>query len=88
MKLHVRSFGLACGILIGLALFLVTWWIILTKGLSRETTIVGQFYVGYSISPLGSLVGLVWGFVEGWLGGMFFAWLYNRFAGRFLAARS
>lgn len=87
MKLHVRSFGLACGILIGLALFLITWWIILTKGLSRETTIVGQFYIGYNISPLGSLIGLVWGFVEGWLGGMLFAWLYNRFAGRQLAGK-
>lgn len=88
MKLHVRSFGLAWGILLGLAVFAITWWIIITKGLSREATIVGQFYIGYNISPLGSFIGLAWGFVEGWLGGMFFAWLYNSFAGRFLAGKS
>ncbi len=88
MKLHVRSFGCALGILLGLAVFLITWWIILTKGLSRESTILGQFFIGYNISPLGSFIGLAWGFVEGGLGGMLFAWLYNSIVGRFPAGKS
>ena len=32
MKLKVRAFALACGIFWGLALFLLTWWIIALEG--------------------------------------------------------
>jgi len=35
------------------------------------------------MSPLGSLIGLVWGFVDGLIGGAIFAWLYNLLAARF-----
>jgi hypothetical protein len=39
-------------------------------------------YRGYSITPLGSVVGLIWGFVDGLIGGAIFAWLYNIIAVR------
>jgi len=77
MKLNVKVFALACGILWGLGLFGLTWWIIAFEGVTDEVTIIGQLYRGYSISPLGSLVGLVWGFFDALIGGAVFAWLYN-----------
>jgi hypothetical protein len=79
MKLDIRAFGLTCGLLWGIGLFCLTWWIILFDGATGEVTLLGRLYRGYSISPLGSVVGLVWALVDGFVGGLVFAWLYNRF---------
>jgi hypothetical protein len=78
MKLNVSAFALACGIIWGLGLFALTWWIIAFDGSTHEITLIGRIYRGYDISPLGSLVGLVWGFFDALIGGAIFAWLYNR----------
>lgn len=51
-------------------------------GVTHEVTLIGRLYRGYSISPLGSLLGLVWGFFDALVGGAIFAWLYNLIAAR------
>jgi hypothetical protein len=48
------------------------------KLVATERTIIGQCYRGYTISPIGSVIGLGWGLV----GGAVFAWLYNVIANR------
>ena len=82
MKLNVKSFALVSGSIWGLALFLFTWWIIGFEGSTGEITLIGRIYRGYHISPIGSLIGLVWAFVDGLLFGAIFAWLYNLVSGR------
>jgi len=77
MKLNVKAFALACGLLWGLGVFLLTWWIIAFDGSTEEITFLGRVYRGYNISPLGSVVGLVWALADGAIGGLIFAWLYN-----------
>ncbi len=69
MKLNVRSFALTCGILWGSGLFLVTWWVMMFEGATGEPTFIGMVYRGYAISPAGSAIGLVWGLVDGLIGG-------------------
>lgn len=81
MKLNVKAFALACAILWGFGLFLLTWWIIAFDGATGQVTLIGRLYRGYTISPIGSLIGLVWGFADALVGGAIFAWLYNRLAG-------
>lgn len=81
MKLNVKAFALTCGILWGLALLVLTWWVIAFGGATSETTFIGRVYIGYRISPVGSVIGLVWGLVDGLIGGAIFAWLYNLIAG-------
>ncbi len=81
MTLDVRAFALACGILWGLGLFALTWWIIAFDGATGEPTFLGRLYRGYTISAAGSFVGLVWAFLDGLVGGAIFAWLYNRLVG-------
>ena len=81
MKLNVKSFALACGLVWGLGLFLVTWWVIAFDGATGDPTFLGRLYRGYNLSPLGSVIGLLWGFVDALIGGAIFAWLYNRLAG-------
>ena len=63
-------------------LFALTWWIIAFDGATGERTLIGQLYRGYSISPAGSIIGLIWAFFDGLIGGAIFAWLYNVIANR------
>ncbi|RLA88218.1 MAG: hypothetical protein DRG20_06460 [Deltaproteobacteria bacterium] len=80
MKLDVKAFALTCGIVWGIGLFILTWWIILFHGATDQLTFIGRVYIGYRITPLGSVIGLAWAFVDGLIGGAIFAWLYNLFA--------
>ena len=82
MKLNVKAFALACGLVWGLGLLVLTWWIIAFDGPTDKQTFIGQVYRGYSISLLGSVVGMIWAFVDGLIGGAIFAWLYNLIAAR------
>ena len=82
MKLNVKAFALTCAIIWGVGLFVITWWMIVFGGATGEPTFFGRVYLGYCLSPLGSLIGLVWGVVEGLIGGAIFAWLYNLITAR------
>lgn len=82
MKLDIKACALASGLLWGLGLFCLTWWIIAFDGSTGEVTIIGRLYRGYAITPIGSMIGLVWGFCDGLIGGALFAWLYNRLVAR------
>ncbi len=79
MKLNVSSMALAGGLVWGSFLFLITWWIIGFDGITGDVPFIGHVYRGYRISPAGSLIGFMWGFMDGMIGGALFAWLYNRF---------
>ena len=78
MKLNVQAFAITFGIVWGVGLFLITWWIIAFGGVNSEPGLIGRVYIGYRISPLGSIIGLAWAFVDGLIVGAIFAWLYNR----------
>ena len=80
MKLNIKAFALTCGIIWGLGLFLLTWWIIAFDG-SGGSTIIARLYRGYTITPIGSVIGLIWAFFDGLIGGAIFAWLYNKISG-------
>jgi len=80
-KIDPKAFGLTSGILWGLGLFSLTWWIIAFDGASEKPTAISKLYRGYTISPSGSVIGLVWAFFDALIGGACFAWLYNMFAG-------
>ena len=86
MKLNIRAFALTSGLILGTTLFEFTWWVIAFDGITREPTLIGMLYRSYNISPLGSIVGLVWGFVDGAIFGGIVAWLYNLLAARLLSA--
>jgi len=88
MKLNIKAFALTGGIMWGLGVFFVTWWIMLFDGPTGETTFLGRMYRGYSISPLGSIVGLMWALADGAVGGAVFAWLYNIISARINRTKS
>ena len=77
MKLDVKALAATVALVWGIGLFIMTWWIITIDGSSADPTFLGQIYRGYSITPVGSFVGLAWGVVDGAIGGAIFAWGYN-----------
>lgn len=77
MRLNVKSFALTSGLVWGIGLFLLTWWVIALDGVTTEPTLIGRLYRGYCISPMGSIIGLIWAFIDGLIGGAIFSWLYN-----------
>jgi len=83
MRLNVPAFGMACGLLWGGGVFVLTWWmLVFGTAQTGEPTLLGRVYLGYTVSGAGSVIGLVWGLVDGLVGGLLFAWLYNAIAGR------
>lgn len=82
MKLNTGAFALAFGIWWGGGIFLLTWWLLATSAAPAVPLLLDSLYVGYTITPFGSVVGLVYGFVCGAVCGAILAWLYNFFAER------
>jgi zinc transporter ZupT len=78
MKLRVRAFGLAVGIVCGLGIFVATLWDV-ARGSGRTLELLSAFFAGYRISFGGAIVGLIWGFVYGFICGALIAWTYNIF---------
>ena len=82
MKLNIGAFALAFGIWWGVGIFIATWWLIIAGMEPRAPLFIEHFYIGYSVTPLGSLLGLLWGFVCGTICGGILAWLYNALSER------
>jgi hypothetical protein len=80
MKLNVKAFALTGGILWGGAVCFATIWLLIRGYDGSLIRQLDHFYIGYSYSILGAFVGLLWGFIDGAVGGALFAWLYNKLA--------
>ena len=82
MKLNIKAFALTCSLIWGFGLFALTWWIMAFEGQTGEVTLIGKIYRGFSITPLGSLIGLGWALADGFVGVLIFSWLYNVLSSR------
>ena len=75
--MSVRALGLTAGIFGSFTMFLLAWWMILTGNAEGPTTLFERIYLGYSFTPVGSVIGALWGFIDFGIAGVIFAWLYN-----------
>ena len=82
LRMHAMMTGVALGVLVGLGLFVATNWLILKGGenVGPHLALLGQFFIGYKVTFLGSVIGLGYGFVSGFVVGFMIAVLHNRFA--------
>ena len=76
--MSIRAFALTAGIFGAATLFFIAWWLILTGNAEGPPTIFERIYIGYSFTPMGSVIGAAWGFVDWGIAGAIFAWLYNK----------
>ena len=87
LKLNVKILGLVLGILFGLAIFIATNWLVIKGGhtapsgeyvVGPHLQLLSQFFIGYRVSFLGSIVGFFYGFALGTLCGSTIGWIYNK----------
>jgi hypothetical protein len=77
MRLSVRGLALAMGVTWGAGVLVLG--LIGAVGWGRAMVdVLGSLYLGFRPTPLGSVIGGVWAFVDGAVGGAIVAWLYNR----------
>jgi hypothetical protein len=80
MMLNAKVVGLALGIIFGLGIFVATNWLII-KGGSRvgpHLILLSQYFIGYRVTFLGSLIGAAYGFAMGTICGALMGWIYNK----------
>jgi len=90
VRLNAKAQGIVTGLMVGAGIFIATNWLILKGGyigplgepvLGPHLSLLGQFFIGYSVTFVGSLIGFAYAFVFGFVGGYFFSRLYNSIAG-------
>ena len=80
MKINTKALALSMGIIWGLAVFLLTVWFLIMGHTGHLLAKLGTVYLGYSVSWLGAFVGLIYGFIDGLIGGALLGFFYNKFA--------
>ncbi len=80
--LNARLFGIVLGILFGTGLFLVTNFLVLKGGehVGAHLGLLANFFPGYRVTFLGSIVGFCYAFVLGFLTGGMIGAVYNKLA--------
>ena len=89
MRLNAKMVGMALGLLFGFAVFIATNWLVLKGGhitpsgeyvVGPHLQLLSQFFIGYRVSFLGSIIGFFYGFALGTLCGGATGWIYNKIA--------
>ncbi len=79
--INAKNLGLAGGILWALSLFAFTYINMFFGYGSMWTALIADVYKGYEVSFLGSILGLIWGFLDAFVGLYLLAWIYNKLNG-------
>ena len=89
LKLNIKILGLVLGLLLGLVIFIATNWLVIKGGhigpggkyvVGPHLQLLSQFFIGYKVSFLGSIIGFFYGFALGTLCGGATGWIYNKIA--------
>ncbi len=80
--LNAKVLGLVLGLILGLGLFIATNWLVIKGGdhVGQNLQLLGQYFIGYRVTFMGSIIGFMYGFATGTLCGSFLGWLYNKIA--------
>ncbi len=84
LRVNGRAWGIAAGLLLGLALFVATNILVLRGGpqVGPHLSLLSVFLPGYSVTFIGSAIGFVYLFVLGYLAGRLVGLIYNTVASR------
>jgi hypothetical protein len=79
MGLRPIVLGIALGTVWGGSLFLTTWVSYYTGyGSLFLEVLAWSIYPGYTITPAGSFLGLLYGFLDGFVSAALIGWIYNK----------
>lgn len=87
-KLDPLALGLSMGLVLGMSLLLATLFMLLRGGdvTGQTLTLLAQFYPGYAVTAVGSIVGLGYGFFTGFTMGWGYAFLRNALTALYLVS--
>jgi len=81
MKLNINAFGLTIGIVAAACILLMLLIGLILPGYGNVMLrCLASIYPGFSATIGGSILGLIYGFVDGYIVGVAVAWLYNKLA--------
>jgi hypothetical protein len=84
MRINVKAFAFTAGLLWGAAMLLVGFahFIWPSYGIAF-LDVMASLYPGYEVTPTmdAVILGALYGFLDGAIAGLVFAWLYNVFVG-------
>jgi hypothetical protein len=75
-KLNVKALALALGVTWSLFVLCIGWAAGFGWGI-RMVEVMSSVYIGYAPSFLGGIIGALWGFFDGAVGGLIVALVYN-----------
>jgi hypothetical protein len=79
LRLNAKVHGVVTGIVAGLFVFIATNWLVLKGGevVGPHLSLLSQYFIGYRVTFVGSLIGFSYAFVFGFIGGYIVARMYN-----------
>ena len=79
LRLNTKVLGLVLGLLFGMVVFMATNWLVIKGGdpVGPHLQLLSQYFMGYSVSFGGSLVGFAYGSLLGGAIGLLLGWIYN-----------
>jgi hypothetical protein len=84
VRLNGRAWGMALGALFAIGIFVATNFLVLKGGETpgQHLGLLGQYFPGYDVNFLGSIIGAAYAFVAGYLIGRIVCGVYNTTARR------
>jgi hypothetical protein len=78
-RLKTEALALVCAVIGGMGLFLMTAWLVLKDGpqAGAHLQLLSNYFIGYSVSWGGSVVGLLYGALTGGIMGWAVGAIYN-----------
>lgn len=80
MKLDVKAFTLASGIISGIVSLVLALFVVLTGRGLQFMEIIAPFHPGYTPTVLGAVITAIWMLIYGLIVGALFTYVYNNFA--------
>jgi hypothetical protein len=79
-RLQGGVLAVVCGLIGGMGLFLMTVWLLLKGGteVGSHLQLLSNYFIGYSVTWKGSIIGLLYGFLTGAILGWIIGFLYNK----------
>lgn len=78
MKWETKRVAQTCGIVWGAMIFLMTLISVPTDYAHSFLSVIASIYPGYTITMAGSIVGLIYGFLDAFIGVYVTVWVYNQ----------
>jgi len=80
LLLNAKVVGLTLGLIFGLGIFVATNWLVIKGGerVGPHLILLSQYFIGYKVTFVGSIIGAVYGFALGTICGSLMGWIYNK----------